>query len=265
MDKVGEYEGEGEGEDVDNDEDDEEDCGRNCLANQLLVVTKVQLEPSDDIDDLTDHCLLSFSYPADLAEQCIDRTNPTPESPVASTPDYDDEDEDEDQEFVDASDVEYCESDQECNAAFLATLAMTTEDIHVYDDFVPECKPVAMMANNLDPSASYLKPQPQANGELRIKTSTPYDRLQDDITPTNASSPSIQRRQEDLPLHHLSGSDCYNKKGRPLPPPVPPRNPDLHAAGRSFLHQLHTRFQKQTVWKAWEVGQQKVILPVVAM
>jgi hypothetical protein len=36
-------------------------------------------------------------------------------------------------------------------------------------------------------------------------------------------------------------------------------------AGRSLLQVLHSRFLRQDVWKTWEVGQQTVTLPVVAL
>ncbi|KAF9986107.1 hypothetical protein BGZ75_002226 [Mortierella antarctica] len=118
---------------ADDDDDDDQDCGRNCLANQLLVLTSVQLEPSETVNGLKDHLMMSFSYPAELAERFMDRSLLSPESPcspcepsnsclsgtgtsgssregVGSQYQVDDDDDDDDgQEFVDASDAEFTE------------------------------------------------------------------------------------------------------------------------------------------------------------
>ncbi|KAF9324045.1 hypothetical protein BGZ91_003194 [Linnemannia elongata] len=47
--------------------------------------------------------------------------------------------------------------------------------------------------------------------------------------------------------------------------PLPQGHPEICVAGRSMLQVLHSRFQRQSVWKTWEVGQQTVTLPVVAL
>ncbi|KAG0006023.1 hypothetical protein BGZ65_009552 [Modicella reniformis] len=124
--------GEKEGEEEDEEEEEDEgDVGRNCLANQALVVTKVYLEPSNEMEGLRNHCLLSFSYPVELAELWMDRSTVLPESPctpltlpsptakdqedeqVDEKNEYDDDHDDYDDErsgngvkFVDVSDVE---------------------------------------------------------------------------------------------------------------------------------------------------------------
>ncbi|KAF9558873.1 hypothetical protein EC968_006798 [Mortierella alpina] len=113
----------------DEDDDDDQDCGRNCLANQLLILTSVQLEPSETVTGLKDHLMMSFSYPAELAERFMDRSLLSPESPCSPCEPSgsrfsgnaregdgsggfqgeDDDEDDDDQEFVDASDAEFTE------------------------------------------------------------------------------------------------------------------------------------------------------------
>ncbi|KAF9580702.1 hypothetical protein BGW38_002534, partial [Lunasporangiospora selenospora] len=148
------------------DTEDYQDSGRNSLANQTLVVTRVHLEPSMRIEGMTEHCLLSFSYPEELAERLSDGRPPSPSSPLTPTE----------------------------------------------DDVMPGEFPE-------DPSA-------------------------------------FQRSQSPK----LPNSDSFDANR-----PLPFRNPDICAAGRSFLTQLHARFQNQDIWKTWKVGQQTVVLPVVAM
>ncbi|KAI1321049.1 hypothetical protein EDD11_008630 [Mortierella claussenii] len=166
-------------------EDEEQDNGRNALANQALVVTRIHLQPNAAVEGLSAHCLLSFSYPAELAERCMDRSSSTPPSP--------------------------------------------------------------------------LSPEVEKN-EYRFETST------SDESPTSTLiSNSRQRRRKhengDINLSpRLPSSDSFDHNR-----PLPFSNPDICAAGRSFLTELHSRFQKQSIWKAWEVGQQTVVLPVVAM
>ncbi|KAF9351959.1 hypothetical protein BGX26_010121 [Mortierella sp. AD094] len=161
------------------DEDEEQDNGRNALANQALVVTRVNLQPNENVEGLNDHCMLSFSYPSELAERCMDRSSATPPSPLS--PD------------VEAS--EYC--------------------------FDENSGGKSNNSNN--------KNNKNNNGNS-------------DLSPRLPSSESFD----------------FDR-------PLPFSNPDICAAGRSFLTLLHSRFQKQSIWKAWEVGQQTVVLPVVAM
>ncbi|KAF9432165.1 hypothetical protein BGZ76_011179 [Entomortierella beljakovae] len=147
------------------EEEEEQDNGRNALANQELVVTRVILQPNEKVDGLHDHCMLSFSYPSELAERFKDRSSPSPPP---------------------------------------SPLSPAVED----DEF------------------RFDRP---SNGNC-------------ELSPRLPSSESFDRNR-----------------------PLPFSNPDICAAGRSFLTHLHSRFQKQTIWKAWEVGQQSVVLPVVAM
>lgn len=157
----------------DNGESEEQDSGRNALANEELVVTRVKLQPSEWIDGLGEHCLLSFSYPSELAERCMDKSSPaTPPSPLSPVIERD--------EYKFGTD-----------------------------------RPQESGSESED--GEMLSP--------RLPTSESFD------------------RNRSLPF----------------------RNPDICAAGRSFLTLLHGRFQKQNIWKAWEVGQQSVVLPVVAM
>jgi hypothetical protein len=159
----------------DEDEDAEEDNGRNALANEELVITRVNLQPSEWIDGLREHCLLSFSYPSELAERSKDRTTPTATPP-----------------------------------------------------------------SPLSPAVE--------KGEYKFEA---------DSRPAESGSES---EDSDAMSPRLPTSESFDRNR-----PLPFRNPDICAAGRSFLTQLHNRFQKQTIWKGWEVGQQTVVLPVVAM
>ncbi|KAG0203404.1 hypothetical protein BGX28_004294 [Mortierella sp. GBA30] len=164
------------------EEDEEQDNGRNALANQVLVVTKVLLEPNEKIEGLREHCLLSFSYPSELAERCMDRSTPTPPSPL--TP-------------------------------------VAERDEYRFEDA----------------------------GSSTISATSPAPTIVNDAnTVNNGLSP------------RLPSSESFDENR-----PLPFSNPDICAAGRSFLTQLHSRFQKQGIWRTWQVGQQNVVLPVVAM
>ncbi|KAF9345430.1 hypothetical protein BGX34_004780, partial [Mortierella sp. NVP85] len=154
------------------EENEEQDSGRNALANEELVVTRVKLQPSDWIDGLGEHCLLSFSYPSELAERCVDRSSPTPPSPLSPTIEKD---------------------------------------------------------------------------EYKFEAGRPLES-------------GSESEDSDILSPRLPTSESFDRNR-----PLPFRNPDICEAGRSFLIQLHNRFQKQNIWKSWEVGQQTVVLPVVAM
>ncbi|KAF9544471.1 hypothetical protein EC957_012073 [Mortierella hygrophila] len=160
------------------EEDDEQDNGRNALANQVLVVTRVHLEPNVEVEGLREHCLLSFSYPSELAERFMDRNTPPPSSPISPV-------------------VERSEYD------------FTTGG---------------------------------GDDEKKTDRSIPFKNGNSELSPRLPSSESFDQNR-----------------------PLPFSNPDICAAGRSFLTHLHSRFLKQTIWKGWQVGQQNVVLPVVAM
>ncbi|KAF9102131.1 hypothetical protein BGX27_011172 [Mortierella sp. AM989] len=155
-------------------EDEEQDNGRNALANQALVVTRVNLQPSENVEGLRDHCMLSFSYPSELAERSMDRSSVTPPSPLSPA----------------LEETEY--------------------------------------------------------------------RFDDGNSSSDATKHGSNGNSDLSPRLPCSDSFDFNR-------PLPFSNPDICAAGRSFLTLLHSRFQKQSIWKAWEVGQQTVTLPVVAM
>ncbi|KAF9966684.1 hypothetical protein BGZ70_001583 [Mortierella alpina] len=319
----------------DDNDDDDQDCGRNCLANQLLVLTSVQLEPSETINGLKDHLMMSFSYPAELAERFMDRSLLSPESPCSpSEPsescwpgtkasknvraggggsegqvdagDNDDDEDDDGQEFVDASDAEFTEpegdpeenpstlgtSGQESamssssenpssplkisvtSAATTATVPTTlsatspttttttttaTTDTICLPDCHPDCMPGSLAeATTTTTLQTQFNPQSQPPPQPQPNSSRPRS-LQGrprSHTYAHPEKPVVSRPRS----RRLPSSASYDQNK-----PLPFNNPDILAAGRSFLHQLHTRFQKQTVWKAWEVGQEKVTLPVVAM
>ncbi|KAG0309310.1 hypothetical protein BGZ98_003678 [Dissophora globulifera] len=267
------------------DDIDDGDCGRNCLANQMLTVTKVQLEPNEEVEGLMDHVLLSFSYPSALAEMLMDRSS-SPTSPLGEdrengvdyigSRDGEDDDDDENDEFVDAMDIDDTE--------------MTEQNIQQNGGYEqkpiepPDCMPrsvperpygasfgssrsvISDMSEYYD---SYSEPQPQANdGGPRRPSDVGTDRAWTRAAGDSVSmliSPSLaeQAQMHDRTFKDHPTSKCFTDVPKIAPPIV--RNPDICAAGRSFLHQLHLRFQKQRMWKAWEVGQQTVTLPVVAI
>ncbi|CAO3572874.1 unnamed protein product [Mortierella alpina] len=326
----------GDNDDVD-DEDDDQDCGRNCLANQLLVLTSVQLEPSETIHGLKDHLMMSFSYPAELAERFMDRSLLSPESPCSpcepsetcwpgagasknvrrgdgseSQIDADDDDGDEDddaQEFVDASDAEFTEPEGDAEED-PSTLETSRQDSAMSSGSRNPSSPlkisVTSAATTATASTTKLATSPTATStttttdticlpdchpdcmpgslaEATTATTTSSQSLQTQFNPQSQTPPQPQpNSSRPRPLQGRPRSHTYahpekpvvsRPRSRRLPSsasydqnkPLPFNNPDILAAGRSFLHQLHTRFQKQTVWKAWEVGQEKVTLPVVAM
>ncbi|KAG0233618.1 hypothetical protein BGX31_004791 [Mortierella sp. GBA43] len=219
------HDDEDEDEDVDESEDEETGYGRNCLANQSLVVTKVHLEPSKKVEGLRGHCLLSFSYPLELAERWMDRSKESPDSPctpLVSSPVETQRDEehdlydDGDDEFVDASDLDAMESERDSSPTSVR---------------IP------------DHGASSFSSPP--------------------VTPSTLPSLSSRSGKNGKGLHLSSHaqSSCISDRERVSPF----NNPDIHAAGRSFLHLLHTRFQNQTIWKTWQVGQQSETPPAVVM
>ncbi|KAF9202079.1 hypothetical protein BGZ49_007748 [Haplosporangium sp. Z 27] len=266
----------------DDDEDDNE-CGRNCLADRELVVTHVQLEPSKGVKGLKDHCLMSFSYPAHLAEFCKHSSNHTTESPCKlkasrrrSYPSYDDdelEDHDDDNDvYVDASDVAY--------RSRSGSMANSHESIN--SKSTPTIPSVV--------GANYKEPDPMFAGDNPSKTnksSTEYPgddpyQTQTHSQQTYQPRPQLQANGRSISLSdHIpqQSSNTRVKSGVMEHEPVPvaeycgrvgselplPSNEDVYTAGRSFLQQMHNRFQDQRVWKAWEVGQQNVTLPVVGL
>ncbi|KAG0261845.1 hypothetical protein BG011_000608 [Mortierella polycephala] len=177
--------------DEEDEEDEDQDNGRNALANQALVVTRVQLEPSKKIEGLREHVLLSFSYPSDLAERSMDRSTPSPPSPLSPV--------------VERDGYRFETASASASTTSLASTSTSTS------------------------TSSSSGDRSFVNGDSSLSPQLP-------------SSASFDQNR-----------------------PLPFSNPDIGAAGRSFLTQLHNRFQKQNLWKTWQVGQQTVILPVVAM
>ncbi|KAF9901814.1 hypothetical protein EC991_005640 [Linnemannia zychae] len=172
------------------EEDDEQDNGRNALANQVLVVTRVHLEPNVEIEGLKDHCLLSFSYPSELAERCMVPTSSSPPSPLSPA--------------IERNEYDFTTTEE-------GSINSLSKD----------------KSNNNDPAT---------------RSTSSFQNGNSDLSPRLPSSESFDQDR-----------------------PLPFSNPDICAAGRSFLTLLHTRFLKQTIWKGWQVGQQSVVLPVVAM
>ncbi|KAF9358358.1 hypothetical protein BGX26_001947 [Mortierella sp. AD094] len=253
--------------DDDNDDDDEEDenaCDRNCLADRDLVVTNMQLEPSKGVVGLRDHCLMSFSYPAHLAEFCKDSTTQTTESPCKSSGRArggivgdDDDDDDDNDVFVDASDVEYQTRSGSINAPILKK------------PLEPDCDPGSILSNgnnsSVYPSDPYEthhhQPQPQSNGGANGRSLSEDSHsllVQEQLSALKAKQ-QLQNVMERAPK---PVSEFCGRVRSELPMP---NNEDVFTAGRSFLQQMHNRFQDQRVFKDWEVGQQTVSLPMVGL
>jgi hypothetical protein len=270
-------------------EDNDDDSSLNCLANQILVVTKVHLEPSSKVEGLSNHCLTSFSYPFELAERWIDRTKVSPQSPCITplmphspTNDHRDKrDEGVEEEssynhgsddIADASDLEYPPS-PETLLLNVKPAPMTSEVVHTLDGNMDSIVSASLPPN---PSHPYSQSQPQGFSGRRlhetsfISSPSPSSRS----TPSSMSSPQLltpsrapllKRRMRKgekrlYPVGYLQSPSDIDKGQM-----TPFNNPDIHAAGRSFLHQLHIRFQNQTIWKTWQVGQQPITLSVVHM
>ncbi|KAI1303532.1 hypothetical protein EDD11_005333 [Mortierella claussenii] len=240
--------------DNDDDGDDDDNHGRNCLSNQSLVVTRVQLEPTEQCEGLQDFCLLSFSYPMDLAEQWMKLAEETkPESPcTARSRDNEKEESDDDDEFVDASNAEFTQSDRDTPATLFST-ATTRASASLWKNTIRRS------SSSLSSSSSDLAPDSMSSAKLKhVDDSTTY-------SPTAAAASTSPDLVAAPVLQGNSRSDREERKVYDGQRRLPFSDPDICAAGRAFLHQLHSRFQKQNVWKAWEVGQQTVNLPVVAM
>ncbi|KAG0248131.1 hypothetical protein BG011_000447 [Mortierella polycephala] len=267
----------------DGDGDEEEDVqGRNCLGSQDLVVTTVQLEPSEHVEELRDHSMMRFFYPANLAEKVM--LSPVlapatdPENPSEDDSERQEGRDDNDGEYVDASDVEYVSpkannnaepttnkdtTTSTTNASSTATAISTgaakataTTDSICLSDCSPDCMP------GYSPALSSPQQQQQRNQQVPRQQSNSQSRsehhLQSSTSESSSSSSTVNNirpRSRRLPNSELFDLD--------LDYPLPFRNADISAAGRSFLHQLHMRFREQTVWKAWEVGQETVNLPIV--
>lgn len=198
----------------DDEEDEEQDDGRNALADQALVITSVRLGPNEQISELREHCFLSFSYPAELAERC---------GP--------------------------CDSVSSVSSSTSSPLVLPLQ--------------LGSGMNSNDQGEEFLltptTPTPEQGQGMDRKMGTGMP-----TPPSNTSPPSMSKSQHRSSPSELSPrlpSSEYFDMNRPLPF----SNPDICAAGRSFLTVLHSRFQQQQIWKTWQVGQQSVTLPVVAM
>ncbi|KAF9897847.1 hypothetical protein BX616_004887, partial [Lobosporangium transversale] len=204
------------------DEDEDQDNGRNALANQVLVVTRVNLQPNPEVEGLSHHCLLSFSYPSELAERFVDRSSPTPPSPLSP-------------------EVEKDEYQFESSSESLPTPS-------------PSSSSFSMSSATSTTTTAATTASSTSVEEKEGEGSNAQEENEDEPSSSSSSCSSS------MPLSRSLCSDTFDHNR-----PLPFRNPDIYAAGRSFLTQLHNRFQKQNIWKSWEVGQQSVVLPVVAM
>jgi len=265
---------ESEQEQEDDDDDDDDNAGRNCLANQALVVTRVQLEPSDTIDGLRDHCLLSFSYPAELAERFTSRDQPTPNSPLtpsapgsptlssAAALEVDKDLGLDGNDFNNEADNDDADDDE-----FVDALSSEEEEDAMKGEENNSTSKIPSRRRSSVGASSKLTSEERAR---RSSASVPFSldkSSQQRASPEDRSfeqqdrDPSTCCNTNDVDgIRRGSNSATYDENKE-----FPFSDPDICAAGRSFLHQLHSRFQKQTVWKTWQVGQQTVTLPVVAV
>ncbi|KAG0225305.1 hypothetical protein BGW41_004740 [Actinomortierella wolfii] len=252
---------EGEG-----DDDDDDLQGRNCLANHPLVVTRITLEPNCDITGLREHAFMSFSFPADL--------DPSPN--------------------VTCDDG--CHGDKTTRSELPPARLSLQQPLHNSDSRHPSRTNSTSTQASIRSSISSSSSVDSVSSPLTI---TPADcerfypddddiesavlspRSPDDITVATkhlkiANTAAMASTEEALPL-------CGNPQASPT---MDRTNHQLElqgaghaevdkeeeeqevcvfAAGRSFLHQLHVRFQQQKIWSTWQVGQETVTLPVVAM
>lgn len=65
------------------EDDEEEDSSHNSLANRKLILTHISLSANEEVNNLTDYCLLSFSYPASI----LDGRSPATTGAEVSSPD----------------------------------------------------------------------------------------------------------------------------------------------------------------------------------
>ncbi|KAF9106098.1 hypothetical protein BGX27_009321 [Mortierella sp. AM989] len=247
----------------DSDDEDENACGRNCLANCELIITNVQLEPSTSVKDLKDHCLMSFSYPLLLSEFCTNATESLCKSlasggRINDDHDHDDDDDGDDNDvFVDASDVEY----RSRSGSAATSIASNPIAPCPAADVEPGCISDSTLPKSSKSSTDQFKteqdyqPQPQSNSGPTGRSLS-----RDSIHQQSEALKAKQSKVMDPELPKVS--NYYGRVGSILPVPT---HEDVFTAGRSFLQQMHNRFQNQNVWKAWEVGQQTVCLPVVGL
>ncbi|KAK3830289.1 MAG: hypothetical protein J3R72DRAFT_478895 [Linnemannia gamsii] len=111
--------------------------------------------------------------------------------------------------------------------------------------------------------------QHRSNSRPRRRRSSPNPTTSEsEINPVHAYR--FYRSEEPFYQHHRQQHrmHCREKEKREEVEDhdlLPPSHPDICAAGRSLLEIMHLRFQRQGVWKTWQVGQQTVTLPVVAL
>ncbi|KAF9434115.1 hypothetical protein BGZ76_008530 [Entomortierella beljakovae] len=258
-------------------EEDEEchECGRNCLANQDLIITRIHLAPKRKFKGLSDHCLMSFSYPAGLSEFCKNAQNLTTESPCVlsenystyreagnsgsesdSNSDYDSDSDNDNDEFVDAVEYVQAATSSESEVTVSPAATATATEPPTYSTLVdklleaevdPNPMPASSMADtNSMPASTMIDPhingpQPQSNSGLQTKTLHAHENPID-------SEPELR--------------DLGRFKSKSL---LIPCNEDIYTVGRSYLKEIHHRFQTQSTWRVWEVDQETVRFPVVGL
>ncbi|KAG0337022.1 hypothetical protein BG004_007815 [Podila humilis] len=242
----------------DDEEDDEQDDGRNALANQTLVITSVQLGPNQKIADLREHCFLSFSYPAELAERVASSIAAASSSATSSS----------------SSSASSTFSPSAPSSPLVSPLSpmplsrATSSSIQQCDEQGHEFIST--------PSTTPTPPTQRVDADQQQRTRTDGTKGMPPPTPlpSNASSPVSKSGAQGQDRGLSQSSEGVASELSPRLPssesfdvnrPLPFSNPDICAAGRSFLTVLHARFQQQKIWTTWQVGQESVTLPVVAM
>ncbi|KAF9972514.1 hypothetical protein BGZ73_004354 [Actinomortierella ambigua] len=256
------YEDVGHSEEVDDDVDEgeEEDndlLGRNCLANQPLVVTRVTLEPNCEIIGLQEHAFMSFSFPADLDPppnvECDDgyhRASRPPSQDFSQQqtrtnsggrhPSRTNSTSTQDSVYSSSSSIESATSP-------LTITSADCERFYPDDDVIESAVLSPRLSDGSDGGAK--KQQPSAK--------TPN--VSAEVSPTTNKT-RLASTDSDRVVQQAGRENECEQVDEDVEQEV-----CVFAAGRSFLHQLHVRFQQQKLWTNWQVGQETVTLPVVAM
>ncbi|KAG0285705.1 hypothetical protein BGZ96_010101 [Linnemannia gamsii] len=299
------------------DEDMEEDSSHNSLANRKLILTHINLSANEDIQNLTDHCLISFSYPASIidgttgAEMSSSGGGQLPTAP--------------------ASPVWFPGGTDERTNPFETTLllnspprssrtampsALPPTPPTSLGSIVPSSCPIVTATKSsptiAGPSAGVVPSAIFAPSSPSHKASPPHMQSRSrhplDTTPDSSnsgddpSSPSNSRHHRHKssttadardhsrsrsrgrsqnrhrrsssnmgPYHFQCSQEPNSRRSQEKKSeeedhePLPQGHPEICAAGRSMLLVLHSRFQRQAIWSTWQIGQQTVTLPVVAL
>ncbi|KAF9164339.1 hypothetical protein DFQ26_001585 [Actinomortierella ambigua] len=238
-------------EEVDDEEEDEDNdlLGRNCLANYPLVVTRISLEPNSEIAGLQEHAFMSFSFPADLDPpgnaECDDgchRGSRPPSQDFSSLPPARTSSDGRHPLRTNSTSTQDSIMSAESTSSPLTITSADSERFYPDDDDIES----AVLSPRPTNGSHVLIPQPPAASAAAAAADAPrMNDKKEQIAPTKTDRADQQAEQQEEAVEEQEV--C------------------VFAAGRSFLHQLHVRFQQQKLWTNWQVGQETVTLPVVAM